>query len=96
MAHVVNLELVFADRFFIFVSTNQVMQNLTLKLRQTSIISTKPRFMSEKLEILTSFNYHTVWYFLLKFCTRFLLSNVCKMVCEILLVCLDLEFLIKV
>ena len=39
-------------------STNQVMQNLIPKLRQTSIISKKPGFLSEKLKNLTSSNHH--------------------------------------
>ena len=59
------------------------MQNSLPKLRQTSPISKKPGFLSERLKILTSSNYHRVWFFLLKLCTRFLLSNVYKMVCRI-------------
>ena len=61
------------------------------RLRQTSIISKKPVFLSEKLKDLMSSNYHRVQYFLLKFCTRFLLTNVYKKACEIFLFCLDLE-----
>ena len=44
--------------FLQFSSTNQVMQNLIPKLRETSIISKKPVFLSEKLKTLTSSNYH--------------------------------------
>ena len=54
------------------------MQNPMPKLRQTSIISKKPVFLSEKLKTLTSSNYHRDKYILLKFWTRFLLSNVYK------------------
>ena len=57
------------------------MQNPIPKLRQTSIISKKPGFLSEKLKTLRKFNYHRVSYFLLKLCTRFLLSNVYETVC---------------
>ena len=38
-------------------------------------------------------NYHRVWYFLLKFCTRFLLTNIYKRVFRTFLFCLDLELL---
>ena len=72
-----------------------VLQNLIPKFRQSSIISEKPGFLSEKLKTLTSFNYHRVQYFLLKFCTRFLLTNIDKRVFGIFLFCLDLELLIK-
>ena len=57
------------------------MQNPIPKLRQTSIISKKPGFLSEKLKTLRKFNYHRVSYFLLKLCTCFLLSNVYETVC---------------
>ena len=56
------------------------MQNLIPKLRQTFIISKKPGFLSEKSKTLTSSNYHRFYYFLLKLCTCFLLSNVYKRV----------------
>ena len=59
------------------------MQNPIPKLRQPSVISKKPGFLSEKLKILTSSNYDGVWYFFLKFCTRLPLSNVYKSVSEI-------------
>ena len=36
------------------------MQNPMLKLRQTSFISEKPGYFSEKLKTLTSSNYHRV------------------------------------
>ena len=67
------------------------MQNLIPKLRQTSIISKKPDFLSEKLKTLTSSKYHRFYYFWLKLCTRFLLSNAYKRVWGIFLFCLDLE-----
>ena len=56
------------------------MQNAIPKLRATSMISEKPGYVSEKLKTLASSNYHRVQYFLLKFYTRFLISNVCKRV----------------
>ena len=36
------------------------MQNPTLKIRQSSVISEKPGYLSEKLKALTSSNYHRV------------------------------------
>ena len=60
------------------------MQNPIPKFRQGSIISEKLGYLSEKLETLTSSNYHKVEYFLLKFwCSGFVLF------------CLDLDLLIK-
>ena len=52
------------------------MENPMKKFRQNSIVFEKPGTLSEKLKTLTSSNYHRVKYFLLKFCTRFLLTNV--------------------
>ena len=60
VARVVNLKLIFTDYFLYFVSTNQVMKNPTPKLRQTTVISKKPGFLTEKLKTLTSSNYHRV------------------------------------
>ena len=54
------------------------MQNPLLKFRQSSIISEKPVYLSEKLKALTSFNYDRVKYFLLKFWTGFLITNIYK------------------
>ena len=56
------------------------MQNTMLKFRQSSIVFGKPSILSENLKTLTSSNYPTVQYFLLKLRTRFLLTNVYKMV----------------
>ena len=50
------------------------------KLRQSSIVFEKPGILPENLKTLTSSNYPTVQYFLLKLCTRFLLTNVYKSV----------------
>ena len=72
------------------------MQNQIPKLRHTVIISKKPGFLTEKLKTLTSFNTIEFNIFLLKFCTRFPLSNVYKRMCGIFLFCLDNELLIKV
>ena len=69
------------------------MQNLTPKLRQTSIISKKPGFSSEKLRAPTNIEFNI---FLLKFCTCFLLSNVYKRVCGIFLFCADRALLVCV
>ena len=43
------------------------MQNPIPKLRQTSVVSKKPSFLSEKLKTLTSSNYHRVQYFFAEF-----------------------------
>ena len=56
------------------------MQNPKQKFRQSSIVSEKPGILSENLKTLTSSNYPTVQYFLLKLPTRFLLTNVYKSV----------------
>ena len=54
------------------------MLNTIQKPRQSSIVFEKPGVLSENLKTLMSFNYRTVQNFLLKFCTRFLLTNVTK------------------
>ena len=59
------------------------MQNPIQKFRQSSIVFEKPGILSENLKTLTSSNYPTVQYFLLKLRTRFLLTNVYKKVCGI-------------
>ena len=59
------------------------MQNPIQKFIQTSIVFKKPGILSENLKTLMSSNYPTVQYFLLKFCTHFLLTNVYKRVCRI-------------
>ena len=51
------------------------MQNPIPKFRQSSIISERPEYLSEKLKTLTSSNYHRIQYFLLTFCTRFQVYN---------------------
>ena len=56
------------------------MQIPILKFRQSSGIIEKPGYLSKKLKTLTSSNYRRVYYFLLKFCTRFHLTNVYKRV----------------
>ena len=72
------------------------MQNPIQKFRQSSIVFEKPGFLSEKLKTLTCSNYHRLQYFLLKFRTRFLLTNVYKRVFGIFLFCLDLELFAKI
>ena len=72
------------------------MQNAIQKFRQSSIVFEKPGILSENLKTLTSSNYPTVQYFLLKLRTRFLLTNVYKRVCGIFLFCLDLELFAKI
>ena len=59
------------------------MQNSIQKFRQSSTVFEKPGILSENLKTLTSSNYPTVQYFLLKPCTRFLLTNVYKRLCGI-------------
>ena len=61
------------------------MQNTIQKFRQSSIAFEKPGILSENLRTLTSSNYSTVQYYLLKLRTRFLLTNVYKRVYGILL-----------
>ena len=60
MGWVANLKLDFKDSFFYNYNTNQAMQNSLSKLRQSSIISEKAGYLSEKLKTLTSLNYHRV------------------------------------
>ena len=72
------------------------MQNTILKFRQSSIVFEKSGILSENLKTLTSSNYPTVQYFLLKLRTRFLLTNVYKRVCGIFLFYLDLELFAKI
>ena len=73
------------------------MQNVIQKFRQSSILFfEKPVVLSENLKTLTSSNYPTVQYFLLKLRTRFLLTNVYKRVFGIFLFCLDLELFAKI
>ena len=71
------------------------MQNTIQKFRQSSVFE-KPGILSENLKTLTSSNYPTVQYFLLKLCTRFLLTNVYKRVCGIFLFYLDLKLFPKI
>ena len=62
------------------------MQNTIQKFRQSSIVFEKPDILSKNLNTLTSSNFPTVQYILLKLRTRFLLTNVYKSVCG---TCLD-------
>ena len=72
------------------------MRNTIQKFRQSSIVFEKLRILSENLKTLTSSNYPTVQYFLMKLCTRFLVTNVHKSVCGIFLFYLDLELFAKI
>ena len=73
------------------------MQNTIQKFRQSSIVFEKPGILSGNLKTLTSSNYPTVQYFLLKRCTRFLLTNVYKRVWDFFFFFyLDLELFEKV
>ena len=56
-----------------FAGTNQIIQTPIPKLRQTSIISKKPCFLSEKLKTLTSSSYHRIYYFFWNFAHVFYL-----------------------
>ena len=69
------------------------MQNTIQKFRQSSIVFEKPGILSENLKTLTSSNYPTVQYFLLKLRTRFLLTNVCKSVCGFFFILFNLELI---
>ena len=75
------------------------MQNPTQKFRQSSIVFEKPGILSENLKTLTSSNYPTVQYFLLKLRTRFLLvfyQCLQKNVWGFFLFYLDLELFAKI
>ena len=72
------------------------MQNTIQKFRQSSIVFEKPGILSQNLKTLTSSNYPTTQYFLLKLRTRFLLTNVYKRVCGVFLLYLDLELFAKI
>ena len=52
------------------------MQNTIQKFRQGSMVFEKPGILFENLKTLTSSNYPTVQYFLLKHRTCFVLTNV--------------------
>ena len=54
------------------------MQNPIQKFRQNSIVFEKPGILYEKVKALTSSNYTTVQYLLLKLRTHFVLTNVYK------------------
>ena len=69
------------------------MQNTIQNIRQSSIVF---GILPENLKTLTSSNYPTVQYLLLKLRTRFLLTNVYKRVVGIFLFYLDLELLTKI
>ena len=72
------------------------MQNAIQKFRQSSIVFEKPGISSQNLKTLTSSNYPTVQYFLLKRRTRFLLTIVYRRVCGMFLFYLDLELFAKI
>ena len=59
------------------------MQKIIQKFGESSIVFKKPDILSENLKTLTSSNYPTVQYFMLKLRTRFLLANVFKRVCGV-------------
>ena len=59
------------------------MQNIIQNFRKSSMVFKKPGILSENLKTLTSSNYATAQYFLIKLRTRFLLTNVCESVCGI-------------
>ena len=63
---------------------------------QVLLLSGNQVLFSENLNTATSSNYPTLQYFLLKLCTRFLLTNVYKRVCGIFLFHLDLELFAKI
>ena len=57
-----------------FDNTNYIVQN-TIEFRQGSIVFEKPGILSENLKTLTTPNYPTVQYFLLKLSKPFLLTD---------------------
>ena len=72
------------------------MQNPIQKFRQRSIVFKKPGIFSKNMKTLTRFKLPTVQHFLLTLRTRFLLTNIYKRVCGIVLFCLDLELFAKI
>ena len=72
------------------------MQNTIQKFRQSFIIFEKTGILPENLKTLTSSNYPTVRYFLVKLRTRFLFTNVYKRVSGIFLFHLDIELFAKI
>ena len=72
------------------------MQNPIQKFTQSSIVFEKPGILPENLKTLTSFNYPTVQYFLMKLSKRFLLPMPTKGCAELFLFCLDLELFAKI
>ena len=72
------------------------MQNIIQSFRKSSMVVKKPGVLSENLKTLTSPNYATAQYFLIKLRTRFLLTNVYESMCGIFLFYLDLELFAKI
>ena len=72
------------------------MQNAIQKFRQSSIVFEKPGILSENLKTLTSSNYPTVQYSLLKLRTGFLLTIAEKRMCGIFSFYLDRELFAKI
>ena len=71
------------------------MQNPIQRFRQSSIVFDKPDILSVNFKTLTSSNYPTVQFYLLRLCTRLLPTNVYKNLCGIFLFCLDLELYLQ-
>ena len=73
------------------------MQNPIQKFWQNFIVLEKPGLLHENLKTLASSKYLRVQHFLLKFRTRFLVTNVYKKLFGVFfLFCLDLELLAKI
>ena len=72
------------------------MQNPVQKFIQSSIVLQKLGILPENLKTLTSSNYPTVQYFLLKICTHLPLTNIYKECVGFFKFCLDLELFAKV
>ena len=72
------------------------MQSTTQKFRQSSIVFEKPGILSKNLKTLTSSNYPTIQYFLLKLCTPFLLTIAYKGSVRFFLFYLDVELFEKI
>ena len=72
------------------------MQNTIITFKQSFFISKKLVYLSEKWKTLACLNCFKVQYLLLKFCTRFRLTNVYKNLFGIFLIFfLDLQLLIN-
>ena len=72
------------------------MQNTIQKFRESSTVFEKPGILPENLKTLTSSNYPTVQYFLLKLCTFSTYQYLQKSVWDFFVLFIDLELFAKI